>query len=194
MGRYIVGVSGASGSVLALRLISFLVDAGHSIDLIMSDAAVCTASCELSCANMTPKKFISNIKNKKLISICDNNDVSYEVSSGSCITDAMIIVPCSMNTVAAISNGLSNSALLRAADVTLKERRPLIIVPRETPLHAKHLENMLNLCRLGAVLVPPMPSWYLFPKTMEDIEKFIVGRVLDMLKIEHDLYVRWCSK
>jgi 4-hydroxy-3-polyprenylbenzoate decarboxylase len=106
------------------------------------------------------------------------------IASGTYPTTGMVIVPCSMNSVASLAHGLSNNLLLRAADVCLKERRPLVLVPRETPLHAIHLENMLTLARMGAVVLPPQPAFYLKPKGIEDIARFIVGRVLVALGID----------
>jgi flavin prenyltransferase len=193
MGRYVVGVSGASGIVLALHLLRALTEKGHRVELTMSQYALYTASLELGKEYATPGKFLSHIEKREYVSLHANQDVGCAIASGSFATDGMIIIPCSVATLAAIAHGLGDNALRRAADVTLKEKRPLIIVPREAPLSEIHLENMLKLCRLGATIVPPVPAWYTQPKTLEDVEKFIVGKVLDALKIEHDLYPRWKS-
>lgn len=193
MSRFIVGVSGASGVVLASRLIEALVRAGHHVEFLMSQYAVYTATLELGKEFGTAAKFLSRLpaEIKEKVTLHAIQDVGCAVSSGSYPVDGMIIIPCSMTTVAAIAAGLGDNALRRAADVSLKERRPLILVPRETPFSELHLENLLKLSRLGATIIPPIPAWYTEPKTIEDVENFIVGKVLDLLKVEHSLYKRW---
>jgi len=118
-------------------------------------------------------------------------DLAAPVASGSFITDGMVIVPCSMKTISSLAHGLSENCITRAAEVTLKERRPLIVVPREAPFHAVHLENMLKLAGLGVIIFPAMPAFYIKPRTIDDIVNFVVGRILDLLKIEHSLFPRW---
>lgn len=191
MGRYVVGVSGASGIVLALRLVQILTHLEHKVEFTMSKHAIYSASFEMGIAFTTASKFISHVERKDLISIHRDQDIGCAIASGSFETDGMVVIPCSMATLAAIASGLSDNALRRAADVTLKEKRPLILIPRETPLSEIHLENMLKLSRLGATIIPPIPAWYTAPKSLEDIENFIVGKVLDALKIKHQLYPRW---
>ena len=117
-------------------------------------------------------------------------DFGSPIASGTFLTHGMVVIPCSMATLAAIATGLSDNLLRRAADVILKERRRLILVPREAPLSSIHLQHMLTLSNMGAVIVPPQPAWYTFPKTIGDVEDHIVGRVLDMLGI-HTQYARW---
>lgn len=194
MGRYIVGVTGASGMILAWRMIHAFTTLGHHVELVMSQSALYTTSLELGKEYATPAKFISQIEKQALVSIHTNQDVGCTIASGSFITDGMVIIPCSMATLAAISIGLGDNALRRAADVTIKEKRPLILVPRETPFSEIHLENMLRLSRLGAIIIPPIPAWYTKPQTLEDIENFIIGKVLDAFKLfDHTLYPRWKS-
>lgn len=186
MGRLVVGVSGASGVVLAHRLIS---QVDCEVDLVMTPSALYTASLEMGREFATVKRFAESLPKK--VKVHGINDVGAGIASGSYPTLGMVIVPCSMTTVAAIAVGLGDNCLRRAADVTLKERRPLVIVPRESPLSEIHLENLLKLTKRGATIVPPMPAWYTNPKTLEDVENFIVGKILDALKMDHALYPRW---
>lgn len=196
MSRYIVAVSGASGIILATRMISALTQKGHKVELVLTQSALYTAVIELGEKFRTSSKFLSQFPEevRSHIQLHSIQDVGCAIASGSFLTDGMIIIPCSMATVAAISIGLADNALRRAADVTLKEKRPLIIVPRETPLSTLHLENLLKLSRLGACIIPPIPAWYGRPQSLEDVENFIVGKVLDVLGISHDLYKRWKSE
>lgn len=119
------------------------------------------------------------------------NDIAASVASGSFPTDGMVVIPCSMKTLAGISTGYSDNLLLRAADVTLKERRPLVLVPRESPLTTIHLENMLKVALAGAIVLPAMPAFYIRPKTIDDLIDHIVGKVLEAFKIKHALYPGW---
>jgi 4-hydroxy-3-polyprenylbenzoate decarboxylase len=123
--------------------------------------------------------------------VYDVDDWTAPIVSGSFKTDGMVIVPCSMKTLAGIASGFAENVILRAADVTLKEKRKLILVPRETPLNNIHLRNMLYLAKQGAVILPSMPAYYHKPKKMIGLVDFIVGRILDVLEIDHDLYKRW---
>ena len=195
MGRFVVGVSGASGVVLARRLIEELASGGHAIELVMSQSALYTASIELGKEWSTVPKCVQQFPAaiRELITPHSIQDVGCAIASGSYPVDAVIVIPCSMATLAAIAVGLGDNVLRRAADVALKERRPLILVPRESPLSELHLENLLKLSRLGATIVPPVPAWYTAPQTLQDVENFIVGKVLDALHIDHQLYKRWKS-
>ncbi|MDP3013937.1 MAG: UbiX family flavin prenyltransferase, partial [Candidatus Subteraquimicrobiales bacterium] len=124
----------------------------------------------------------------------DCQNLNSSICSGSYKVEGMIICPCSMATLASIASGISSNLLERAADVTLKEARPLVVVPRETPLNQIHLKNMLKLSQAGALIVPAMPAFYHQPKNIEDLVSFVVGKVLDIFKIEHNLYKRWEGK
>lgn len=123
----------------------------------------------------------------------NNDDLAAAIASGSFKTDGMIVIPCSMNTLAAVANGLSNNLIHRAADVTIKEKRRMVLVTRETPLSAIHLENMLKLARIGVTIMPAAPGFYNVPESIEDIVDIMVGRVLDQLDIDSHLYTRWKS-
>lgn len=193
MGRFVVGVSGASGIILAKRLIVALATSGHFVELVMSQEALYTASLELGKESSSALKFVKQMPQEVQdnVTIHPIQDIGCSIASGSYLVDGMIIIPCSMTTIAALAVGLGDNALRRAADVTLKEKRPLIIVPREAPLSTLHLENLLKLSQLGATIIPPMPGWYAEPKTIEDVENFVVGKVLDILHIDHSLYKRW---
>ena len=184
----IVGISGASGIVLAIKTIKSLIAAGYGIDLVITGAALATAKQELNLS--TPKKILAELSSDN-IRIHSLYAFTAAIASGSYHTEGMIIVPCSMSTLAAVAIGLSDNLLRRAADVCLKERRPLTLVPRETPLSAIHLRHMLTLTEMGAHIVAPMPAWYNLPKTLSEVEDFIVGKVLDSLKIKHQLYPVW---
>lgn len=193
MKRFVVGVSGASGIVLALKLIRGLIDSGMHVELIFTQNALYTAMLELGKEYRTSAKILEKWFSEKTdqLTLHAIQDVGASIASGSYLVDGMIIIPCSMSTVAAIACGLGDNALRRAADVTIKEKRPLILVPREAPLSTLHLENLLKLSQLGATIIPPVPAWYNQPKSLEDVENFIVGKVLDSLRIPHTLYPRW---
>ncbi|MBB65706.1 MAG: hypothetical protein CMO81_11660 [Waddliaceae bacterium] len=193
MPRIVLGVSGASGISLAQHALLALVEAGYTVDLIMTRASLQTAQIELGDDYSSPAKFVAAlpVQYQDQVVVYRLQDFSGLVASGTKPTEGMMILPCSMATVAAISQGLSDNLLRRAADVTLKERRPLVLVPREAPFSTIHLENMLRLSKAGATILPPVPAWYTKPQTIEEIEKFIVGRVLDCFRIPHELYPRW---
>ncbi len=196
MKRYVVGVTGASGIILAHRCISALTELGHHVELIISQHALYTATLELGKEYGSGSKFVSSFSKeiRERITLHSIHDVGCAVASGSYPVDGMIIIPCSMATLAAVAVGLGDNSLRRAADVTIKEKRPLILVPRETPFSEIHLENLLKLARLGATILPPIPAWYIEPTSLADIENFIVGKVLDLLHLPHQLYQRWKVK
>lgn len=191
MARYVVGVSGASGCVLARRAVAYLAGQGHEVDLILSKAACLTAAIELGESYGSPSGFIAGLPGEEKIRTHRNTDFGAAIASGSQRVDGTLIIPASMATVAAVAMGLSDNLIRRAAEVALKERRKLVIVPREAPLTEANLENMARIVRMGGVVFPPVPAWYLQPKTLEDVENFVVGRCLDLLGVDNDLYQKW---
>ncbi|MCL4459136.1 MAG: UbiX family flavin prenyltransferase [Chloroflexi bacterium] len=181
--RLIVAISGASGAVYGKTLLTILQDKKIETHLIVSEVGQGILEYETG----TTQEEIRGLATYWY----DIRDLEAPISSGSFHTDGMVIIPCSMRTLAAISHGYSDNLLTRAADVTLKERRSLIVVPREMPLSIIHLENMLCLARAGAIIIPAMPGFYMLPQTIEDMVRHVVGKVLDALRIEHALYKRW---
>lgn len=195
MKPYIVAITGASGVIYGKRLVECLIEKKRAVYLVLSDPAKQIIEDELGIAIKTD--IITSLFGrtaKKYIKVFDNKDLTAPISSGSFQTAGMIVIPCSMATLSAIATGNSRNLIERAADVTLKEHRRLILVPREMPLNAIHLENMLKLSRIGVDIVPPMPGFYHRPKSIEDLVDFVVGKVLDLLDIEHNLYQRWNSQ
>ena len=181
--KLIVAITGASSVIYGKRLLEVLRDKDIETYLVISHTAERIIEHELD----TAKKDIENLASH----VYEADDWNSPIVSGSFKTDGMVIVPCSMKTLAGIANGYSNNVILRAADVTLKEKRKLILVPRETPLNVIHLRNMLELAKQGVLIVPAMPAYYHKPKSVSDIVNYVVGRVLDLLGIEHTLYKRW---
>lgn len=182
--KLVVAITGSSGVVYGVRLLEVLKGIEKvETHLILSEWAKRTIEIEL------------DVSVQEVMSLADVNygidDMEASVSSGSFMTCGMIIIPCSMKTLAAVANGFNYNLIVRAADVTLKESRRLVIVPRETPLTAIHLENMLKLARAGAVIVPPIPAFYYQPKSIADIVDHLVGKVLDQFAVEHNLFRRW---
>ena len=181
--RLIIAITGASGAIYAKRLLEELNKRNVEIHLVISCNAERVIEYEL---NMKKKEI------EKLANYSYNvNDWNTPIISGSFKTDGMIIVPCSMKTLAGITYGYSDNIILRAADVMLKEKRKLILIPRETPLSINHLRNMLWLAKQGAYIVPAMPAFYHKPENVNDLVNYIVGKILDILNIEHNLYKRW---
>ncbi|MDE2779438.1 MAG: UbiX family flavin prenyltransferase [Chloroflexota bacterium] len=180
----VIGISGASGSVLARATVDALL--AQDIPTIL----VCTNAARLVWQEEMDAPFsetLSEWQEHPRFTHYPLGDMRASIASGTFATAGMAIVPCSMNSIAAIAHGLSNNLLLRAADVCLKERRKLVLVPRETPLHATHLENMLSLTRNGATILPPEPAFYLKPGGVEDIARFVAQRVLVALNVAPEL-------
>lgn len=182
--RIIVAISGATGAIYGVRLLKALRScAGTEIHLVLSNWAKETIILETGYTVEEVEKLADYIH--------DLRNVGAPIASGSFRCSGMAIVPCSMKTLAAIAHGLAENLIVRAADVMLKERKKLIMVPRETPLNAIHLENMLTVTRAGASLVPPMPAFYNHPKTIDDLVNHLVGRIMDQFRLPHDLFRRW---
>ena len=179
----IVAITGCSGVIYGVRLLEACRKLGVETDLIVSQAAEKLLELELG-------KTIKDIR-KLATRNYSQDDIAAPLASGSVKTDGMVIAPCSMKTLGAIASGIADNLITRAADVTLKEGRPLVLVPRETPLNLIHLENMVKLKRAGATILPAMPGFYHKPKEILELIDFIVGRILDVLGVEHKLYRRW---
>jgi 4-hydroxy-3-polyprenylbenzoate decarboxylase len=189
LGKYIVGITGASGSIYGVRLIEELINTGNEVYLVITNNGKKVLEYEVE---IKFEKWLMNInKNKDLLKLCDIEDMFSSISSGSFKTDGMVIVPCSMGTLAKISNGISDNLLTRAADVMIKEKRKLILIPRESPLSSIHLKNMLFLSNLNVTILPTMPAFYLKPKTIEDIINITIGRILASLNVDSELYQQW---
>jgi polyprenyl P-hydroxybenzoate and phenylacrylic acid decarboxylases len=188
----VFGITGASGAPYAVRLLEQLLENGRRVSLIISSYGqrlLATETAIKSADDLRDK--VGGRKWDKLVTNFTNDDRGAGPASGSTITAGMVICPCSMGTLSAIAAGSSRSLIERAADVTLKERRKLILVPRETPLSAIHLGNMLRITRAGGVVLPAAPGFYNQPKKVEDLVDFVVARVLDQLGVEHSLGKRW---
>lgn len=191
--RIIVGITGASGVLLGERLVRFLLQGGHELHVVLSPSGAKVFEEELGIAlGKNPRKnFLKHYRNSPRLFVAAADDFSANVSSGSARIDAMVICPCSMSTVGAIAHGVTLNLIHRAASVSLKEKRPLVLVPRESPLSPVHLKNLLYLSELGVHIVPATTAFYHKPKTVEEMVDFTIGRVLDLLKIEHRLFKRW---
>jgi flavin prenyltransferase len=181
--RLVVGISGASGIVYGIRMLEVLRDLGHETHLVM------TRSAETTLAIETRRK-VAEVQALATV-VYPVTDVAAALSSGSFATDGMVVAPCSIRSLSEIATGVTSSLLTRAADVTLKERRRLVLMVRETPLHTGHLRTMAQASELGAVIFPPVPAFYGWPETVSDIVDQTVGRVLDVFGIENALAPRW---
>lgn len=181
--RLVAAITGSSGVVYGVRLLEVCQELGIDTELIVSKSAETILGLELG-------KKVDELE--KLASVVYSpDDMTAPIASGSYKTDGMVIAPCSMKTLGAIASGISDNLITRAADVTLKQERKLVLVPRETPLNLIHLENMAKLKRAGATILPASPAFYTKPKEISDLIDFIVGRILEMFEVEHELYRRW---
>lgn len=195
MGRYTVILTGASGSAYGMRLVEQLVAAGHDVTFIATEAGRQVAAYEL---NFTlPREDADRLLAEFLevershLRVAWPDDLFDAVASGSHRTDGVVVVPASMGFCASVAAGLGGDLPERACDVALKERIPLVMVPRETPLSLVHLRNLTALTEAGAVIVPAMPAFYHRPETIDDLVNFVVGKALDVLGVEHSLFARW---
>ena len=199
MNNLVVAITGASGSAYAVRLLEVLVAAGRNVHLVVSPAGQQVIGHELGLkidpANFSIEQLMPDLTSSEAgngrVQVHDYRDFSAGIASGSFQTGGMVICPCSMGTLAAVSQGLSQNLIHRAADVHLKERRKLIVVPRETPLGSIQLSNMKTLADAGAVILPAMPGFYNQPQSIDDLVNFVVARICDQLGVEQDLTKRW---
>ncbi len=182
--RIVVAISGASAPIYGIRLLEVLRGtAGIETHAIVSSGARATIAYETSWKVDDVLALASAVHDEK--------DLAAPLASGTFLTDGMVVVPCSVRTLGAIASSLNDNLIVRAADVHLKERRKLVLVVRETPLHAGHLKSMYDLSLYGAVILPPAPGFYHLPKTIDDVVDHTVGKVLDQLGVEHHLFRRW---
>jgi flavin prenyltransferase len=188
----VMAITGASGAPYAVRLLEQLLAADRAVWLIVSSHGLRLLRTEMELDSVDAlRQRVGAAAWQRLVHVYDDADRGAAPASGSARNAGMVVCPCSMGTLSAISIGASRSLVERSADVMLKERRPLILVPRETPLSAIHLQNMLRLSRAGAVVLPAAPGFYNRPQTIQDLVDFVVARVLDQLGVEHDLVSRW---
>jgi len=181
--KLVVGITGSTGVIYGIKLLEVLKEKNIQTHLILTEWAQ-------KCIAMETDYKLDQIKSLATI-ISDETNMAASVSSGTHKIDGMIVIPCSMKTLSSIANGYDETLVARAAGVTLKESRKLVLVTRETPLTAINLENMLKLARLGVVILPPVPGFYTKPKTIDEIVSHTVGKCLDQFDIEHNLYKRW---
>jgi flavin prenyltransferase len=186
-----LGITGASGAPYAVRLLQALNRSGTPVRLIVSSYGLRLLAEEAGIANLDALRLATGDWTR--VELFDSADRGATPASGSAPSRGMVVCPCSMGTLASIAAGTSRSLVERAADVALKERRPLILVPRETPLSLVHLENMRRLTLAGATILPASPGFYHRPRTVEEMVDFVVARILDHLGVEHDLAPRWAS-
>lgn len=186
MKRLVVGISGATGAIYGIRLLEALASENIETHVIISEASEKTIQMETSWS-------VDQVK--ALAHTCyDPKNVGADIASGSFLCEGMVVIPCAIKTMSGIANSYNDNLLVRAADVTIKEGRKLVVVARETPFHKGHLKLMLQLADMGAIILPPVPAFYNLPKTIDDIINHTVGKVLDMFRIEHHLFNRWGSK
>jgi 4-hydroxy-3-polyprenylbenzoate decarboxylase len=190
--QIIVGVTGASGGPYTLRLLDCLEAAGVTIHLIASPMGRKLLADECGIENLDVESLLGRSSDR--LYIYNHRDVGCRLASGSYTTDGMVICPCSSNTLGAVASGLGNNLITRAAQVTLKEARRLVILHREMPLSAIDLENMLKLNRAGAIICEAAPGFYMLPQSVQDIVDFVAGRVLDLLHVPHTLNTEWTGE
>lgn len=198
MKSYVVVITGASGSVYGLRLVEQLLGAGHAVTLIATQSGAEVMAYETGFqmpdagegAAQTVLGFLE-LPASAALRVVGADDMFDATASGSARTDGMVVCPASMGFIASIASGLASDLPERAADVMLKERRPLVVVPRETPLSLVHLRNLTSLAEAGAIVVPAAPAFYHRPTSIDELVNFVVGKVMDQLGVEHHLFRRW---
>ena len=181
--KLIVGISGATGAIYGIRTLQTLRACQIESHLVLTDSAKRTIVLETTFS----VKEVENLADY----VYDNKDIGASISSGSFKTNGMVIAPCAIKSLSALANSYNDSLLVRAADVMLKERRKLVVIPRETPLHIGHLKLLMAVAEMGAVILPPMPAYYHMPKTIDDIINQTVGKALDQFDVDHQLFKRW---
>jgi len=195
--KILLAVTGASGSIYAERMLEFLLESSVGrVYLVCSDAGTKVLNYELKSKESTGslKRIVNGDLNeveKKKLRIFSEADLFAPIASGSSVPDSMVILPCSMGTLSRVAGGMSSNLLERSADVMLKQKKTLVVCPRETPFSHIHLKNMLTLSELGVSIVPPMPAFYQKPKTLDDMVNFVVGKVCEMLDFDHEFYEPW---
>tara|TARA_A100001037_G_C14861457_1_gene505392 strand:+ start:107 stop:721 length:615 start_codon:yes stop_codon:yes gene_type:complete len=194
---FAVGITGASGALYAVRTVAALLEAGCHVELVVSDFGRRLLRDELGeeasldrLTDYLAQRYGDGVAAGSM-TVLNNRDVGASIASGSHACQGMAIIPCSMKTLAAVANGLSRTLVERAADVMLKERRPLIVVARETPMSLPQLRNMVALAEAGAIMMPAMPAFYQGPRTLDDLADFMAGKVLASLGLPHELYPPW---
>ena len=182
----LIAITGASGVIYGVELLKALKELNIETGLLISDPAKIVMKYEL-------KDYSDDLDEIKSLAdhYFDANEIDSSVNSGSFKFDSLVIIPCSMKTASAIANGYASNSISRVADVALKERRNLVLVPRETPLRDVHLENMLKITKEGGIILPAMPAFYHNPESVSDMTDFIVGKVLDVLRIDNEMFKRW---
>jgi 4-hydroxy-3-polyprenylbenzoate decarboxylase len=181
--RLVIGMTGSTGVIYGIRMLEVLKERNVETHLVITEWAK-------KCLAMETSRTLDDVK-RLATSYSDDSNLAAGISSGTYKTNGMMVIPCSMKTLSSIANGYDETLVARAAGVTLKESRKLVLVPRETPLTAINLENMLKLARLGVVILPPVPGFYTKPKSIDELIDHTVGKCLDQFDIEHDLYKRW---
>jgi 4-hydroxy-3-polyprenylbenzoate decarboxylase len=191
MPRFIVALTGASGVIYGITLARELLSRDYEVHIIASEPARIVIEQELKWSSDSgwEDTFHQHLPGNLIYH--DNNNIAACIASGSFVTNGMVIIPCTMSTVASVAHGMSNNLIERAADVMIKEKRPLIMVPRETPLSVIHLTNLLTLAQIGVQIVPAIPGYYHEPHTIMDLVNFVVGKVMDSMGISHNLYKRY---
>lgn len=195
--RLVVAVTGASGALYAVRFLKAALELGLRVDLVVSDYGkrLLIEECDLNLKTLPIEDWLERTygpaERPGRLELHSVHDLDSRIASGSQRWDAMVVIPCSMKTLSGIARGAASNLIERAADVTLKERRPLVVVPRETPLNLIQLENLAGVARAGAAVVPAMPAFYFKPRSLEELADFIVGRVLSILEVPHALFEPW---